>query len=135
MPTSKPNRAIALLSVFSVLVCCGTDHGQETFQKASDSEMAEFVAQIHGFTGTDTLDWGNGAQALVRWSGTKLEQGTVSLSVSDSGGNVQYQQVARPGSTPRDDTTNESEPNRSWKLVLTFEDASGVVVVGVEPAQ
>ena len=135
MPTSTPNRAIVLSCVSMILVCCGPDNGEETFQKSSDSEKAEFVAKVSGFTGTDELDWDNGAQAVVRWSGTELEQGTVSLHVSDAAGNVRYEHVARRGSTPADEITKEAEGNSSWKLELTFNDASGTVVVGLHAAQ
>ena len=79
------------------------------------------------FGGTDKLAWDvHTAQVYVRYAGTKLEKGTVQLTLLDASGVVVLHQTLAPGDGPTPGPSSQGKVG-PWTVRLDYDNANGAV--------
>jgi hypothetical protein len=117
--------ALALLGLLLAACSGGPVAGRSV---AIDGGTFSYRAEpSRDFGGTDKVDWNvHTAQVYVRYAGTKLENGTVQLTLLDASGVVVLHQTLAPGDAPIPAPSSQGKVG-PWTVRLDYDNATGVV--------
>ncbi len=118
-----------------LLASCGGGSLDDRAVTATSGELTYAATPVE-YEGSDTVPWPNsGTQAVIDWTGTTLETGSVTLQLIDGTGARLYEKAATNAGPPETMTTEIAGATGDWKAVLIYRAATGKVALTVQGAR
>lgn len=128
-------RAAVALGGLLLIAGCGGGALEDREVDASSGELVYTASPVE-YEGSDSVPWPNsGTQAVIDWSGTSLETGSVTLQLVDGSGKRLYEKAATAAGAPETMTTEAAGTTGDWEAVLIYRNATGRVALQIQGAR